>query len=175
MSFNRHLFSSLSGEWETPQDLYDTLNEEFHFTLDPCATAETAKCESYFTEEDDGLSKPWTGNVFVNPPYGKGIINWVSKCYNESRLSANVVVSLLPSRTDTRWWHEYVMQADDIRFIKGGLKFNNSVNSAPFPSVIVIWKNKSSMIDWEKELEKIYVEEMRKHILLPELSCASTG
>ena len=142
MTFNRGLFSSASGEYTTPRELYCRLNEEFAFTLDPAATDENHLCEEYYTEEDDGLALPWYGSVFVNPPYGRGIIEWVRKCYIESLDHARVVVGLLPSRTDTKWWHEYVMKADDIRFLRGRLKFGGSTNSAPFPSCVVVWRRK---------------------------------
>lgn len=100
---NAGLFSSATGEWSTPQDVYDALDTEFGFTLDPCATPENAKCERYFTKEDDGLAQEWTGVVFMNPPYGRQIGRWLKKAY-ESALAGATVVCLVPSRTDTRWW-----------------------------------------------------------------------
>ena len=140
--FNRSLFSSKSCEWTTPQSLFDTLNEQFHFTLDPCATPENAKCRRYFTKADDGLKQKWTGRVFMNPPYGREIGKWVKKAYEASKTDADLVVCLLPSRTDTRWWHEYCMKGE-ITFIKGRLKFGEAKNSAPFPSAIVLFASKS--------------------------------
>ncbi len=132
-------FSSKSNEWETPSDLFNELNNEFSFTLDPCCTLETAKCDAFYTKEYDGLSKPWTGhNVFMNPPYGREIIKWMEKAYNESKAENTMVVCLVPARTDTKWWHEYAMKGE-IRFIKGRLKFGGHKNSAPFPSAIVIF------------------------------------
>lgn len=137
---NRGLFSSATGEWETPQDVFGALDEEFGpFDLDPCATAENAKCPHYYTEEDDGLSLPWRGRVFVNPPYGRRIGQWVRACYEAVNGYADLVVALLPSRTDTAWWHDYVMKADEIRFIRGRLRFGGAKNSAPFPSAIIVW------------------------------------
>ena len=138
---NKILFSSVSDLWPTPQDLFDLLNEEFCFDLDPCATQENAKCSHYFTVEDNGLLKDWSSHsVFCNPPYGRAIYDWVSKCYHSS-FSCPVVVALLPARTDTRWFHDFVYHHAEIRFLKGRLKFGESKNSAPFPSMIVIWKN----------------------------------
>lgn len=134
------LFSSKSDEWSTPQDLFDVLNNEFKFTLDPCATDENAKCNLYFTISENGLEKSWAGNrVFCNPPYSK-IKKWVEKCAEEARKGVTVVM-LIPARTDTTWFHEYIYKKAEIRFIKGRLRFGNSKNSAPFPSMIVIWRS----------------------------------
>lgn len=141
---NKALLSSQKMEWETPQKLFDKLNAEFHFTLDPCCTKETAKCEKFYTKEDDGLSKSWENEiVFCNPPYGKEISQWVEKCSNEAKNGATVVM-LIPARTDTRYFHKFIYGKAEIRFIKGRLKF--SLNGevfypAPFPSMIVIFKN----------------------------------
>lgn len=134
-------FSSKSNEWTTPQHLFDELNQEFNFTLDPCATEENAKCSKHFTIEDDGLSKDWSNDVvFMNPPYGREIKKWIKKAYEES-LNGATVVCLIPARTDTMYWHDFIFdKADDIRFLKGRLKFGNGKNSAPFPSAIVIYK-----------------------------------
>lgn len=135
------LFSSNSTLWATPQDFFDKLNTEFHFTLDPCALPENAKCEKYFTPEDDGLLQDWSGyNVFCNPPYGKEISKWVKKCYEES-LKGTLIVLLIPARTDTSYFHKYIYHKSEIRFIKGRLKFGNATTGAPFPSMVVIYNN----------------------------------
>ena len=135
------MFSSKNSEWTTPQDLYNALDEEYGFTLDPCATHESAKCKKYYTPEDDGLNKDWTGQtVFMNPPYGREIKHWLKKAWLSSRKGNTTVVCLIPARTDTKYWHEYCMKAHRIIFIKGRLKFGNQTNSAPFPSAIVIFK-----------------------------------
>ena len=132
-------FSSQTVEWPTDQKVFDDLNTEFNFTLDPCCTKESAKCGRYFTKEDDGLSQSWDGHrVFMNPPYGREIGEWLKKAYISSQHGA-VVVCLIPSRTDTKWWHDYVMKGE-IRFIKGRLKFGGHKNSAPFPSAIVVFR-----------------------------------
>ena len=134
-------YSSKSTEWETPQDFYERLNRTFDFNLDPCATPETAKCEKYFTEQEDGLNKSWEGHkVFVNPPYGREIGKWVKKAYEEGEKPCTTVVCLVPSRTDTKYWHNYCMKADEIYFVKGRLKFGNSKNAAPFPSAVVVFR-----------------------------------
>ncbi|EKC6437869.1 adenine methyltransferase [Staphylococcus pseudintermedius] len=134
-------FSSESNEWSTPQWLFDDLNKEFNFTLDPCATQKTKKCEKFYSVEEDGLSKSWKGHtVFMNPPYGREIKKWIKKAHDESD-EDTIVVCLIPARTDTIYWHEYIFnKAHDIRFLKGRLKFGDSKNSAPFPSAIVIYK-----------------------------------
>lgn len=138
-------FSSKTVEWETPQALFDELNKEFHFDLDVCATKENAKCEKYYTLEDNGLTKNWTfygGVKWMNPPYGREIGDWVRKAYMWNKKHGVRTVALLPARTDTKWFHDYIYQKDnvEIRFIKGGLKFGDSKNSAPFPSMVVIFK-----------------------------------
>lgn len=139
---SKTLFSSTTDLWSTPQKFYNELNEEFDFTLDPCATDENFKCPKYFTEKDDGLTKSWKGHIiFMNPPYGKHIKKWLKKAYEESLQDNTLVVCLIPSRTDTKYWHDYCMKAKEIRFVKGRLKFGNSKNSAPFPSVVVIFHN----------------------------------
>ena len=133
-------FSSKSSEWDTPQAFYDKLNKQFEFTLDPCATAASAKCKKYFTEEDDGLAQDWKGHtVFVNPPYGRGIGAWLKKGYEESKKHNTVVVMLIPSRTDKKWWHDYVMKAKEVHLVRGRLKFGSSANAAPFPSAVVVF------------------------------------
>ena len=138
---NSVLFSSASDVWATPQDLFDELNKEFGFNLDPCALPDNAKCEKYFTPEINGLSQCWGGYVvFCNPPYGRQIYDWVKKCYEESRNPGTTVVMLIPARIDTRYFHEFIYhKAKEIRFIKGRLKFGNAKNAAPFPSMIVIF------------------------------------
>jgi len=135
-------FSSKTNEWATPQDFFDRLNAEFNFDLDPCSDGTNAKCERYFTEEDDGLAQSWSGSVvFMNPPYGRAIGEWIRKAYEESITGGAVVVALIPSRTDTKYWHDYVMKAKEIRLVKGRLKFGDGRNSAPFPSAVVIFQS----------------------------------
>ena len=137
------MYSSNDTTWSTPQDFFERLDNEFHFTLDPCCVPSTAKCSTYFTPEIDGLKQSWEGyTVFMNPPYGRKIGAWLEKAYNES-LKGTTVVCLIPSRTDTKYWHDFCMKAAEIRFVKGRLKFGNSTSSAPFPSAVVVFKNNS--------------------------------
>lgn len=141
MNNSKVMFSSKSSEWETPQYLFDKLDAEFSFTLDPCATSENHKCEKYYTKEQDGLLQSWEGErVFCNPPYGADIKRWVKKAYQESMQEQTLVVMLLPARTDTGYFHDYILNRSEIRFIRGRLKFSNAKNSAPFPSMIVIFR-----------------------------------
>lgn len=137
------MFSSKTDKWSTPQSFFDELNKEFHFTLDPCADCTNHKCDKYFTKEQDGLIQDWGGEtVFCNPPYGNketGI--WTKKCYEESLKPNATVVLLIPARTDRKSFHDYIYGKVEIRFIKGRLKFGDGKNPAPFPSMIVIFKN----------------------------------
>lgn len=134
------LWSSKTDQWATPQDFYDKLNSEFHFNLDPCADESNHKCKRYFTKEQDGLQQNWGGyRVFCNPPYGRDIGKWVEKAYLESKKPNTLVVMLIHARTDTRWFHNWIYGKAEIRFIKGRLKFGDSKNSAPFPSMVVIF------------------------------------
>lgn len=143
---NDLMFSSKTDLWSTPQDLFDKLNKEFDFTIDVAANKENAKCKKFYTKEEDGLSKEWNGSVWCNPPYGKDIGKWVKKAY-ESKNNCSCIVMLLPSRTDTKWFHEYILNKAEIRFLKGRLKFGNSKNSAPFPSIIVVFKQDRSFYE----------------------------
>jgi len=139
------MFSSNDNSWATPQSFFDSLNEEFNFTLDPCATPKTAKCDKFYTKHDDGLSKDWGGEtVFCNPPYGRQIGKWVKKCYKEAAKDNTIVVMLIPARTDTRYFHDYIYKNHEIRFVKGRLKFvdskGNCFSPAPFPSMVVVMR-----------------------------------
>lgn len=131
-------FSSATDMWATPQAFFDKLNAEYGFTLDACASHENAKCQFYFTKEVNGLSRKWSGVVWMNPPYGREIGDWMRKAY-ESSLSGATVVCLVPARTDTKWWHDYAMKGE-IDFIRGRLKFGNAKSNAPFPSAVVVFK-----------------------------------
>ena len=132
---------SNTSEWATPQAFFNDLDREFHFTLDPCSTDDNAKCELHYTVDNDGLTQDWGGQrVFCNPPYGRKIKDWVRKCWIESRKPNTLVVMLIPARTDTSYFHDYIYgKAREIRFIKGRLHFNESKQGAPFPSMVVIF------------------------------------
>lgn len=131
-------FSSSTDLWSTPQEFFDDISAEFQFNTDVCALAENAKCKHYFTPEQDGLAQEWVGTCWMNPPYGRTIASWVKKAFEAAQKGATVVC-LIPSRTDTAWWHDYVMRGE-IRFIRGRIKFGGHKNSAPFPSALVIFR-----------------------------------
>ena len=133
------MFSSKTDLWETPQDFFDKLDSEFHFNLDVCALPENAKCAAFYTPEMDGLSQPWYGNCWCNPPYGRQVGRWVAKAAQSAEAGATVVM-LLPARTDTSWFHDYIYGRAEVRFVRGRLKFGGSRNSAPFPSMVVIFR-----------------------------------
>ena len=136
--FTSGMKSSLSNEWTTPRELFEELDAEFHFTLDAASTDENALCEQHYTIDDDGLKQEWVGSVWLNPPYGREIGAWMQKAAQSNR--GGVTVCLVPARTDTRWWHEWIVgHATEVRFIRGRLKFGNSGSGAPFPSAIVIY------------------------------------
>lgn len=147
-------FSSKTDLWATPQDFFDVLNAEFGFVIDVCATAENTKCRYWLgkdaNEGKGSLSMPWwmvaglytkspAPAVWMNPPYGREIGKWVKKAYEES-LKGATVVCLLPARTDTKWFHAYIQGKAEVRFVKGRLKFGGAKNSAPFPSMVVVFR-----------------------------------
>lgn len=145
---NDALLSSKNMNWCTPPDFFAELDQEFHFELDPAATDKSAKCARYFTPADDGLSQDWGGcSVFCNPPYGRAIQDWVRKGYEESQKPGTVVVMLIPARTDTSYFHDYIFhgKADEVRFLRGRLKFTdedgNAKDAAPFPSAVIVWRS----------------------------------
>ncbi len=129
-------FSSQRLDWQTPRAVYEALDAEFGFNDDPCPVVDPEFCL-----RQDGLCRDWGTVTFCNPPYGTEIGKWVSKAYQQWRQGKTVVL-LIPSRTDTRWWHGYVMKATEIRFIEGRLKFGDATTSAPFPSCIVVFQAK---------------------------------
>lgn len=134
------VFARNSDEWETPDDVFDALDKEFHFTLDPCATDENHKCIRYFTKEKNGLDKDWSGEVvYCNPPYSQ-IRKWVEKGYREGLKDNTTVVLLIPARTDTIWFHNYILHRSEIRFISGRIRFVDAEYNAPFPSMVVIFR-----------------------------------
>jgi phage N-6-adenine-methyltransferase len=133
-------FRSDSCEWSTPQDFFDAQHQRFGFTLDVCASPENAKCPAFYTRADDGLARPWRGRVWCNPPYGRGIGEWVEKAWRSVESGeAEVVVCLVPSRTDTAWWHAWAMRAE-IEYLCGRLSFGKG-NAAPFPSALLVFRD----------------------------------
>ncbi len=141
--FLKTAFSSKSDEYSTPLKLFKQLNKEFNFTLDACASLENAKCDNYYTKENNGLLQEWENeSVFCNPPYSD-IKLWVRKCYQEAK-NNKVIVMLIPARTDTKYFHNYIYKIAEIRFIKGRISFElegKKIGEAPFPSMIVVYKD----------------------------------
>lgn len=139
---SRSLFTSAKQTWETPDALFAELNDEFAFTVDVCAESATAKLPRHWSPAESAWWQPWAGETcWMNPPYSE-VSKWMSKAVEASEAGATVV-ALVPSRTDTRWWHDYAMKADEIRFLRGRLKFGDAVNSAPFPSVVLVFREKA--------------------------------
>lgn len=135
-------FSSASVEHATPQDFFDKLNSEFGFTLDVCATPENAKCAKFYTEEQNGLYLPWHADTWWgNFPYGRGLGAWCAAAVNAQNLGATGV-ALLPARTDTKWFQDYVLPCAELRWVRGRLKFGNAKNAAPFPSVVAVYRGR---------------------------------
>lgn len=139
MPINPAMYSSIKDEWSTPQEFFDRLDKQFEFTLDAAGTFENAKVKSYFDIGQNGLACSWHGfTVFVNPPFSL-VGEFVQKACEESKKHRITVVMLIAARTDTKYFHQFVMRAKEIRFVKGRLKFGGSTNSAPFPSMVVVW------------------------------------
>ena len=146
------MISSKTNEWETPQDLFDELNKEFQFTLDPCATLRNAKCSKYYTIKENGLEQDWSKDVvFMNPPYGGHTGSWIKKAFEESKGGATVIC-LIVSSTDRSYWHDYILpHASEIRFLRGRIKFGEAKSTAPFASAVVIFKRTGSKIVYYKK------------------------
>jgi len=149
------MLSSVKMDWETPMEVYNPLDLEFGFTLDFCATNENKKHNHFYSEEQNALLQNPIGEIiFCNPPYGNKIKDFVKKC---SELSINnTIVMLIPARTDTLYFHKYIYNKAEIRFVKGRIKFignQKGSGSAPFPSMIVIFKNKAELESEGKETE----------------------
>lgn len=133
------LFSSLRDEWNTPKSLYEQLDSEFHFNFDPCPDSVEAEGLRKF----DGLGE-WKERNFINPPYSQ-VAKWIEHGYKQS-LKGKLCVFLTAARTDTRWFHDYVLaHAKEVRFVKGRLKFNGSKHPAPFPSCIIVFDGRNGM------------------------------
>lgn len=130
---------AVRDDWETPPEFFARYDDRFHFTLDACATSETAKCARYFTKEQDGLAQDWgSETVWVNPPYGREIPKWMKKAWDSAKGGATVVM-LVPSRTDSAWWHDYAMRGE-VEFLRGRLRFVGAPHTAPFPCAIVVFR-----------------------------------
>lgn len=131
-------------DWETPTDLFAKLDSEFHFTLDVASNENNHKCQKHYTLEDSAFDHEWGGEtVFCNPPYGKAIADWVRKCSMEASRKNTLVVMLLPARTDTRWFQDYILDRAEVRFLKGRLRFETDGipgGPAPFLSMVVVMR-----------------------------------
>ena len=147
----RALFSSERQDWETPVELFNELDAEFGFEIDVCATAENAKCRSFFSPEQNGLMQSWRGTCWMNPPYGSALPVWMAKAYTAS-LEGATVVCLVPARTDTKWWHDFAMRGE-IRLIQGRVRFGQAANAAPFPSAIIVFRPKR-YLSWTSQRSK---------------------
>lgn len=134
------LFSRHSDEWATPRRLVRELEQEFGpFTLDPCATPENATAPRFYTLADDGLAQSWAGErVFMNPPYS-AVAAWMQKAYLESQAGA-LVICLVPARTCTGWFHDIAQRHGEVRFLRGRIRFGDGRGSAPFPSIVVVFR-----------------------------------
>ena len=175
---NAALLSSKNMSWCTPPELFTALDQEFHFDLDPAATDKSAKCAKYYTPADDGLSKDWGGcRVFCNPPSGRHIQEWVRKGYEESQKPGTLVVMLIPARTDTSYFHDYIFggKADEVRFLRGRIKFTdeegNAKDAAPFPSAVIVWRSPDAALSVrDMVLELIKGKEMTANEIAAELA-----
>lgn len=151
MSQFKTRFESRRQDWETPNSIFDPLNTEFSFTLDVCATEDTAKCQSFLTAEEDALNRDWGTHVcWMNPPFREQK-KWVKKAY-EASCSGATVVCLVPSRTNTNWWHDYCMRGE-VRFIRGRPKFGNADHGTPLPLAIVVFRPKGNYRLFETETD----------------------
>lgn len=135
---NKGMFTANRQDWETPDWLFRQWDDKYHFETDVCALPHNAKCPVYYTPETDGLAQKWHGTCWMNPPYGREIATWIKKAY-ESSLEGATVVCLIPSRTDTAWWHDYVMRASKIHYIRGRIQFVGAPYNAPFPCAVVVF------------------------------------
>ena len=142
MSYNAVMYSSKTDKWATPQYFFDDMNRKYKFEVDVCANKQNAKCSKYYTEKQDGLKQKWEGTCWCNPPYGRTIGLWLEKAYNSSIMGA-LVVCLVPSRTDTKWWHNWALKGE-VEYLQGRLKFGDSKNSAPFASALITYRPPST-------------------------------
>ena len=137
----RVMFSSKRLDHGTPDDIFNQLNSEFHFTLDVCAGPSNAMVKRFLTKDDDALKSSWKNETcWMNPPYGRELVKWIRKAFQESRVSGATVVCLVPARTDTNWFWDFCLDHGEIRLIKGRLRFKGETSSAPFPSMVVVFR-----------------------------------
>ncbi|MCK9458739.1 MAG: phage N-6-adenine-methyltransferase [Proteobacteria bacterium] len=137
-------FNSVKQDWETPDELFNKLDEEFHFNWDLAASESNKKCDLFYSETDNALIQEWKGSCWLNPPYGDKngkLKDWVIKSYKESqKYCTTTIVMLIPARTNTNWWHEYCMKAKEIKFIRGRPKFSGATQGLPQPLALVVFE-----------------------------------
>ncbi len=138
-------FISNTVEWETPPNLFNPLNDEFGFTLDVAATIENAKCEKFWTIQDDGLKMPWNGTCWLNPPYGRDVPKWLERALTES-YHGTIIVALVPARTNTKWFHDLCLKVAEVRFVCGRPKFGDSDHGLPLPLAVIIYRPRFGMV-----------------------------
>ena len=137
-------FESATVEWPTPQELFDELNAEFGFTTDVAATNDNAKCAHYYTQEQDGLKQDWRGGVWMNPPYGRAMVEWLKKAIRET-WNETTTVCLIPARTNTAWWHDLCQKYGEVRFVRGRPKFGGADHGLPQPLAIVVFRGRPQL------------------------------
>ena len=142
MAINDSMYSSEKHDWETPADFFEGLNRRYKFQIDLAANSKNAKLDTYYSEKDDALSKDWNLTSWLNPPYGRAIGNWIQRAHLQSKLHFSTIVVLMPARTDTLYFHDYVMKAKKIFFVRGRLTFVGAPSPAPFPSMVVEFSGK---------------------------------
>lgn len=157
---NKVHFKSGNKEWETPDSVFKPLEKEFNIVLDVCANDKNTKCRTFLDKGVNSFTASWKDTLkglgdsdsacWMNPPYGRGIDRWIKKAHEEA-LKGVVTVALVPARTDTLWFHNYIHNKQEVRFIKGRIKFVDASSSAPFPSMVVIFRPADAEIKLKKE------------------------
>jgi phage N-6-adenine-methyltransferase len=136
-------FESAKQDWTTPREMFAYLDKEFRFDLDLAASAKNTLCSRYFDKAADALQQDWKGICWLNPPYGEKsgkLSDWVKKAHAESAKWGSTIVMLIPARTNTRWWHQYCMDADELRFLQGRPKFGDAIHGLPQPLALIIFR-----------------------------------
>jgi site-specific DNA-methyltransferase (adenine-specific) len=152
MALFNNKFASIRQDWNTPRPLFDKLNKEFNFEWDLAATKENALCNKFYSKENDGLKQKWSGNCWCNPPYGdrnSKMVDWIKKSYNDTQSNLNLtVVMLIPNRSNTNWFVNYIAKSHEVRFITGRPRFGNTIHGLPQPLLIVIFKKSETPTKW---------------------------
>ena len=166
MPYINQRFNSATTEWSTPDTIFKPLDNEFHFTLDVCASKENTKCKQFFSIEQDSLNQEWYGICWMNPPYGNSLYKWIKKAYYSS-LNGTVVVGLLPVRTNTGYWHDYILNIAEVRYIRGYPKFGDAKQGLKVPLAIVIWRKGVSLINEERNMKATLIPKVKNPNGLP--------